>query len=234
MGGTMLILVVEDDPDYAEVVAHTMKREGHSPVLTDTVKGALRFAEQKPPELAILDVMLPDGTGLELCAALRGIDSSLPVLFLSSLDRTTDVIAGLNAGADDYLTKPFHPGELVARVRALIRRTSGSVPSEPGQPDKVTANGIELDLTNHIAWYEGQNLNCTPIEVEILAQLARYPGQALSHGFLTEKVWGYKNVDDAALLKGHVSSIRRKLRDAGGHDELVRTVHGVGYSFTPV
>ena len=108
------------------------------------------------------------------------------------------------------------------------------MPSEPGKPDKVTANGIELDLTNHIAWYEGQNLNCTPIEVEILAQLARYPGQALSHGFLTEKVWGYKNVDDAALLKGHVSSIRRKLRDAGGHDELVRTVHGVGYSFTPV
>lgn len=230
----MLVLVVEDDPDYAEIIAHTMKREGHSAVVVDTVKGALRFAEHKTPELAILDVMLPDGTGLELCAALRATSPAMPVLFLSSLDRTADVIAGLNAGGDDYLTKPFHPGELVARARALIRRTADPASDESVPAEKVSASGIEVDLTNHVAWFEGNNLNCTPIEVEILAQLARYPGQALSHGFLTEKVWGYKNVADATLLKGHVSSIRRKLRDAGGDEDLLRTVHGVGYSFTPV
>lgn len=229
----MLVLVVEDDQDYAEIVAHTMKREGHNPVVVDTVKGAIRFAEHKVPELAILDVMLPDGTGLDLCAALRNLNPGLPVLFLSSLDRTTDVIAGLNAGGDDYLTKPFHPGELVARTRALIRRTTGAA-NEEAPAERVSAHGIEVDVTNQVAWFEGKNLNCTPIEVEILAQLARYPGQALSHGFLTEKVWGYKNVDDATLLKGHISSIRRKLREAGGDEELVRTVHGVGYSFTPV
>lgn len=231
----MLVLVVEDDPDYADIIAHTMKREGHDPVVTGTAGTGLRFAEQKTPDLAILDVMLPDGTGLDLCRALRVIIPGLPVLFLSSLDRTTDVIAGLNAGGDDYLTKPFHPGELVARVRSLIRRASVSGPAADEPPgERVVAHGIEVDVTNHVAWFEGTNLNCSPIEVDILAQLARYPGQALSHGFLTEKVWGYKNVDDATLLKGHVSSIRRKLREAGGPEDLVRTVHGVGYSFTPV
>jgi DNA-binding response OmpR family regulator len=230
----MLILLVEDDEDYAEIISHTLKRDGHEVVHVDTIKGAIRFCERKQPELAVLDVLLPDGTGLELCAALRQAQRSLPVLFLSSLDRTQDVIAGLNAGADDYLPKPFHPGELVARVRSLLRRAyDGRMPvSKPGE--RIVASGIELDVTKHTAAYQGRDLSCTPIEVDILAQLLRYPGQALSHAFLTEKVWGYKNISDATLLKGHVSSIRRKLRDAGGDEETIRTVHGVGYSFTPV
>jgi two-component system response regulator MtrA len=229
----MLILVVEDDQDYAEIIAHTLKRDGHEVVHLDTVKGAVRFAERKTPDLAVLDVMLPDGTGLELCGALRRTNSTLPVLFLSSLDRTADVIAGLTAGGDDYLTKPFHPGELLARVRALLRRLPNA-PAEAATAELLSAGGLVLDLTNHVARLENTNLDCTPIEVDILAQLVKYPGQALSHGFLTEKVWGYKNVDDASLLKGHVSSIRRKIREAGGSEDLVRTVHGVGYSFSPV
>jgi DNA-binding response OmpR family regulator len=94
--------------------------------------------------------------------------------------------------------------------------------------------GLELDLSNQSAYLNGINLNCTRLEVEILSQLVRYPGQALSHAFLTEQIWGYRNVNDATLLKGHVSSIRRKLRDAGGNEDVIRTVHGVGYSFTPV
>ena len=229
----MLILVVEDDEDYAEIIAHTLKREGHDVVHIDTVRGALKFAERRVPDMAVLDVMLPDGTGIELCEALRGSNPSMPILFLSSLDRTGDVIEGLNAGGDDYLTKPFHPGELVARTRALLRRTSnGSVPEV--HAEVISFGGLELDLTNCVAMYQTVDLHCTPIEVEILGQLVKYPGQALSHAFLTEKVWGYKNVADATLLKGHVSSIRRKIRDAGGPEDMVRTVHGVGYSFTPV
>ncbi len=230
----MLILVVEDDEDYAEIIAHTLRRDGHEVVHVDTLKGATKFSDSKPPDLAVLDVMLPDGTGLELCASLRVGHPTLPVLFLSSLDRTADVISGLNAGGDDYLTKPFHPGELVARVRALLRRVAGpdAVAAQPSE--MLSANGIEIDVTNHRANFQGEALLCTPIEVDILAQLVRYPGQALSHAFLTEKVWGYKNVSDATLLKGHVSSIRKKLRDAGANEDMVRTVHGVGYSFTPV
>lgn len=230
----MLILVVEDDEDYAEIIAHTLKREGHDVVHMDTVRGAMKFAERKTPDMAVLDVMLPDGTGLELCGALRASHAQLPVLFLSSLDRTADVIEGLNAGGDDYLTKPFHPGELVARTRALLRRATGGAAAATPRAEILTASGLELDLTNHVAAFESSDLHCTPIEVDILAQLVKYPGQALSHAFLTEKVWGYKNVADATLLKGHISSIRKKIRDAGGSEDLVRTVHGVGYSFTPV
>jgi DNA-binding response OmpR family regulator len=229
----MLILVVEDDPDYADVIAHTLSRDGHEVVTVDQVRRANRFAEQKPPDLAVLDVMLPDGSGLDLCASLRQMDPSLPVLFLSSLDRTGDVIAGLNAGGDDYLIKPFAPSELLARVRALIRRTSKADTSGRHMIEVIRASGLEIDVTNHEARFQGASLKCTPIEVDILAELVSYPGQALSHGFLTERVWGYKHVADATLLKGHVSSIRKKLRDVGGDEEIVRTVHGVGYSFSP-
>jgi two-component system response regulator MtrA len=144
------------------------------------------------------------------------------------------VIAGLNAGADDYLPKPFHPGELVARTRSLLRRAyqAGAVPEAPAET--LVSGALELDITNHVALYGGTDMSCTPIEVDILAQLVLYPGQALSLAFLTDKVWGYKNVGDATLLKGHISSIRKKLRDAGGDEDSIRTVHGVGYSFTPV
>jgi two-component system, OmpR family, response regulator MtrA len=230
----MLVLLVEDDEDYAEIITHTLKRDGHDVVHVDTIKGAVRFCERKAPQLAVLDILLPDGTGLELCTALREANSSLPVLFLSSLDRTQDVIAGLNAGADDYLPKPFHPGELVARTRSLLRRAYQGSAAIDAPAETLVSGGLVLDVTNHLATFEGADLNCTPIEVDILAQLVRYPGQALSHAFLTEKVWGYKNVGDATLLKGHISSIRKKLRDAGGDEDSIRTVHGVGYSFTPV
>lgn len=229
----MLVLLVEDDSDYSEIISYTLERDGHEVVAVDSSRRATRFAEQKPPDLAVLDVMLPDGSGLDLCSSLRRVRPTMPVLFLSSLDRTTDVIAGLNAGGDDYLVKPFSPAELVARTRALMRRST-SRQEEAGRPHEILRNGhLLLDLTQHEASFRSAPLGCTPIEVDILAQLATYPGQALSHAFLTEKVWGYKNVNDATLLKGHISSIRKKLRDAGGNEEMVRTVHGVGYSFTP-
>jgi DNA-binding response OmpR family regulator len=230
----MLVLVLEDDPDYAEIIAHTLKRDGHEVVTFDSANAAVRFCERKPPDFAVLDVLLPDGSGLEVCPRLREIVPSLPVVFLSSLDRTEDVLGGFNSGADDYLTKPFHPGELLARVRAVTRRADPAHLPPPRESQRIVSNGLELDLAGRSACFEGVSLNCTPLEVEILAQLVRYPGQALSHGYLTEQVWGYKNVKDATLLKGHVSSIRRKIRDAGGHEDMVRTVHGVGYSFTPV
>ena len=120
----MLALIVEDDEDYAEIIAQTLRRESHEVVTMGTVQQAVRFAEKKPPELAVLDVVLPDGSGLDLCRHLRETRPELPVIFLSSLDRSSDIIAGLNSGGDDYLTKPFHPGELLARVRALLRRAA--------------------------------------------------------------------------------------------------------------
>jgi DNA-binding response OmpR family regulator len=228
----MLVLIMEDDPDYADIVAHTIKRDQHDIVVVDSIASATRFAERKPPAAAILDVVVPDGSGFDACRALRERYPKLPVIFLSSLDRSADIVAGLEAGADDYVTKPFHPSELLARLRAVVRRIDEDGPAAaPGR--RVSAHSIELDLEAQTAAYSRVDLGCTPIEVEILEQLIKFPGQALSHAFLTEQVWGYKNVSDATLLKGHVSSIRRKIRAAGGPEELVRTVHGVGYSFNP-
>ncbi len=229
----MLSLVVEDDPDYAEIIAHTLRRESHEVVIVGSARAALQFAERKPPRLAILDVVLPDGSGLDICRQLQKNNRDLRVIFLSSLNRSSDVITGLNGGGDDYLTKPFHPSELIARVRSVLRRTDGSAPPLKRTREKIQANGLELDLANASAYLGGINLHCTRLEVDILSELVRYPGQALSHAFLTEEIWGYQNVNDATLLKGHISSIRKKLRDAGGNEDLIRTVHGIGYSFSP-
>ena len=230
----MLILVVEDDEDYAEIIAYTLKRDDHEVVIVDSEAGAVKLATHRPPDLAVLDVMLGNDSGLQVCARLRELIPGLAVLFLSSLDRSTDIIAGLEAGGDDYLTKPFSPGELIARVRAITRRARvAQHPPRCATGEKVTAHGLEVDLGKQSASFRGANLDCTPIEAEILGQLVRYPGQPLSYGFLTQQVWGYDNVDDPVLLKGHISAIRRKLKAAGGRDDMVRTVYGVGYSFSP-
>jgi two-component system OmpR family response regulator len=223
-------MVVEDDPDYAEIIAHTLRRDSHEVVVLDSVGAALQFAQRKPPALAVLDVVLPDGSGYDVCKQLQKTNADIRVIFLSSLDRPSDAIAGLESGGDDYVTKPFHPGEFIARVRAVMRRDEATG-AGPAQMERIEAGALQLDPAAASAYYNGIDLHCTRLEVDILSQLARYPGQALSHAFLTERIWGYSNVSDATLLKGHISAIRRKLRDAGGSEDLVRTVHGIGYSY---
>jgi DNA-binding response OmpR family regulator len=120
------------------------------------------------------------------------------------------VVAGFNAGGDDYVTKPFHPSEFLARVRAVSRRSNSNGVPVKQAPQRIQALGLELDVTNQAAYLDGINLNLTRLEFELLCQLVRYPGQVLSHAFLSEEIWGYKNVNDATLLKGHVSSIRQE------------------------
>ncbi|MFQ5381344.1 MAG: response regulator transcription factor [Dehalococcoidia bacterium] len=230
----MLAYVVERDEDYAEIIAHTVERDGHSVLRADSMRSALMLADRRPPELAVIDMNLPDGSGIDVCKRLRKLDGQLPVILVSSEDRCSDIIAGLDAGGDDYVAKPFHPGVLLARLRAVLRRSRGEQVSSHVSTRRICSDGLEVDLASQTAFLNGINLHCTPLEVEILGQLVQFAGQALSHGYLTEQIWGYKNVHDATLLKGHVSSIRRKIRDANGDEDVVRTVHGVGYSFTPV
>ncbi len=228
----MLILVAEDDEDYAEIIAETMRRDSHEVVIAGSVDGALRFAKQGKPDLAVLDIMLPDGSGLDVGRTSRDDRPDLPIIFLSSLDRPSDVIAGFSAGADDYVTKPFHPSEFLARVRAVERRYCNPRAEEPKHsPSKIRARGLEFDEENQSAYLNGKNLNCTRLEFEILREMATVPGQVLSHAFLNDRIWSYPNMRDGTLLKGHISSIRRKLRKAGGDEEMIRTVHGVGYAF---
>lgn len=225
-------MVVEDDPDYADVISYTLKRDSHNVVVFDTAAQAVAFAAKKKLKLAVLDILLPDATGLELCEMLRRVSPDVPILFVSSLDGSSDIVNGLQRGGDDYLTKPFHPSELLARTQALMRRARVSQAASDSAP-KLANRGIEVDQSREKVFLDGRPLDCTPVEVAILSQLTQYPGQALSHGFLTQQVWGYSNVDDASLLKGHISSIRKKVRQAGGDENLIRTVHAVGYSYMP-
>ena len=232
----MLVLVVDDDEDYAQMIAHTLERDSHEVMITHTARAAVKAIAQKPPDLAVLDIMLPDHSGTELCQLLRSQRPDTPILFLSSMDRSSDIIDALNSGGDDYVTKPFHPGELVARVRALSRRSPVAMrkPSSARKLDSKLSHGqIVVDVANQSASIGGIGLNCTRIEVELLGLLTQYPGQVLSHAFLSEQIWGYQNVDDATLLKGHVSSLRKKIRSAGADEDMIRTVHGVGYSLEP-
>ncbi len=228
----MLILEAEDDEDYAEIIAETLRRDSHEVVIAGSVDGALRVAKQGKPDLAVLDIMLPDGSGLDVGRTIRDDRPDLPIIFLSSLDRTSDVIAGFSAGADDYVTKPFHPSEFLARVRAVERRYCNPRAEEPKRTtSKIRARGLEFDDEGRSTYLNGKNLNCTRLEFEILREMATVPGQVLSHTFLNDRIWSYPNMRDGTLLKGHISSIRRKLRKAGGDEEMIRTVHGVGYAF---
>jgi DNA-binding response OmpR family regulator len=230
----MMILVVDDDEDYAELIAQALRRDSHDVSTVTDGSGAVRFVEMKTPDLVVLDVMLPDSSGFDICKRLRRRRPELPVLFLSSLDRTADVVTALEAGGDDYVIKPFHPSELVARVHAVARRGARAATGERAPLSKVTVAGLELDPTNYSASLNGVNLLCTRLEYQILRELVEFPGQVLSYAFLTERIWGYKNIEDATMLKTRISSIRRKIREAGGNEDLIRTVHSVGYSLTPV
>ena len=177
----MLILVAEDDEDYAEIIAETLRRDSHEVVIAGSVDGALRFAKQGKPDLAVLDVMLPDGSGLDVGRTIRDDRPDLPIIFLSSLDRASDVVAGFSAGADDYVAKPFHPSEFLARVRAVERRYCNPRAEEPQRaPSKIQARGLEFDEDNQSAYLDGKNLNCTRLEFEILREMATVPGQVLS------------------------------------------------------
>ena len=233
----MLTQLVEDDEDYASIIEYTLKRGGHEVAVAYTANAAVSFCQKKRPDLAILDVMLPDASGYDLCRTLKERSPELGVIFLSSLGMSNSVVNGLQSGADDYITKPFDPGVLLARVAAIQRRTVG-VAAQRNRltemaPRRIESHGFVIDTSESQATFQGRRLNCTPIEAEILAELLSYPGEVLSYDFLTNRIWGYSNVDDSILIKGHISSIRKKLRSAGLPESVIRTVHNTGYSYVP-
>jgi DNA-binding response OmpR family regulator len=228
---TMLVLLIEDDADYAGIIAETARFDGHHVVVVGTLEGARRFLGRETPDLAILDVMLPDGSGLTLASEIRRDFPRLPILMLSALDGLTDVTGGLDAGADDYVAKPFHPSELRARIRALARRVPAEARATATEEDP--AGSLEVDFNTGAVRYRGHDLGCTELEARILAEFMRVPDQVLPYSYLNQRVWKYPNLPDATLLKGHISSIRRKLRSAGCPGDPIRTISRVGYAFAP-
>ena len=220
------ILVVEDEPAIAEVVAYALRRDGFTVVTAGTCEEADRGAPGS--DLIILDLMLPDGSGFDLIGKLRRLGQLTPIIVLSSRDGEADRVAALETGADDYVMKPFSPREVVARVRAVLRR-AGALPAvEPRAADVA----LSLDEATRRAQVDGKQLDLTRVEFDLLASLLESPGRVYTRAQLIDKVWGDGFAITDRTIDSHVKSLRRKVGEAGGDPGLIETVRGVGYRIT--
>ncbi|CAA9287559.1 MAG: Two-component transcriptional response regulator, winged helix family [uncultured Chloroflexia bacterium] len=226
---TLKLLIAEDARDVAEVIALGARMSWPGCEVSVAASGAealQRFAEQ-PPDLVVLDVAMPPPDGLEVCRRIREV-STVPILMLTVRDATVDKIRALDFGADDYLTKPFDPLELLARLRALLRRAHGT--SAPSGTTFVLGD-FSLDSTTQEVRIKDVSVQLTSIEYRLLEELVRHAGTVLSHHYLLEHVWGPEYARDTHYLKVVVQRLRRKLGDAVEHPSYIQTVWGTGYRF---
>ena len=222
------ILVVEDDPNLLEALRYSFQKEGYQVTTATDGAAAIEAARRDNPNLILLDVMLPVIDGFEVCRILRR-DQSVPILMLTAKDSETDKVVGLEIGADDYVTKPFSMRELLARIRAMLRRGTMDTTSSAATPALLQFGELMVDVARHQVTRDGQNLELTPKEFELLAHLARHPGLALSREQLLAQVWGYDYTGNTRTVDVHVRWLRRKIERDPGKPERLLTVRGVGY-----
>jgi two-component system OmpR family response regulator len=227
------VLVVDDEPNIRELVEVALKFHGCAVSVCATGKEALHQAEAYEPDLMVLDVMLPDMDGFEVCRTLRTGGNDVPVIFLTARDTTTDTIRGLTLGGDDYVTKPFSVEALVARVRAVLRRTArpGGGDSSGEDGEIVRAGDLELDEEHWTVRRAGTAVELSPTEFRLLAYLMRNQGRMLTRQQLLENVWGWEFAGQSQVVETYVSYLRRKLDPLG--PPLIHTQRGVGYSLRP-
>lgn len=219
---THRVLVVDDDPSLAEMLGIILRSEGLQFAHVGTGTDALAAFRETKPDVVLLDVMLPGIDGVEVCRRIRA-ESQVPIVMLTARTDTTDVVAGLEAGADDYVNKPFKPQELVARVRARLRR------NEEHDVDQITLGDVTIDVAGHSVKRGGEPISLTPLEFDLLVALARKPWQVFTREVLLEQVWGYRHAGDTRLVNVHVQRLRSKIERDPEHPEIVLTVRGVGY-----
>jgi DNA-binding response OmpR family regulator len=222
---TARVLVVDDDPGIRDVVSYTLEAQGFDVDTADDAADAERALE-RPVDLVVLDVMLPGGSGTELCRKLRADGNVVPVLMLTARDAEVDRVVGLDAGADDYVTKPFSTAELTSRVRAILRRrdydrTAGATVRKVG--------GLTLDVTRYEVQVDGRPVQLTPSEFRILALLAEHPERVVSRRQIMEHLWGSTHVGDQHACEVHISNLRRKIERDASVPERLLTVRGFGY-----
>jgi DNA-binding response OmpR family regulator len=217
------ILLVEDDPSIREITALGLGRAGFRVTTTSDGRDGLSRARRDPFDLLLLDVMLPTLDGFEICREIRK-DSRIPVVMLTAKTDTTDVIVGLELGADDYITKPFELPELVARVRAVLRR-SRTDREEP----TLQVGDLEVDPAGFSARKAGSDISLTATEFRLLLELARRPGQVMTREILLQRVWNYDYLGDSRLVDVAVQRLRAKVEDDPAEPRLIKTVRGVGY-----
>ncbi len=225
------ILLADDEPDLTESVSYALRREGFEVDSVGDGESALDAARRAAYDVAILDVMMPRVSGLDVCRALR-LESDLPIIMLTARDAEVDRVLGLELGADDYLTKPFSLAELVSRVRALLRRRElDRAAASPRATQSL--GGLELDLVRHRVTADGRQVHLTPSEFKLLALLAEHPERAFSRREIMEHLWETPYVGDQRACDVHVSNLRRKIERDPAHPARVVTVREIGYKLVP-
>jgi len=226
------ILVVDDEAPIVELIRFNLQREGFSVLVAYDGEEGLQKARAEAPDLVILDLMLPGIDGIEVCQVLRR-EATVPIIMLTAKTDEFDKVLGLSVGADDYVTKPFSPRELVARVKAILRRRSMDLEQTASERDngRVSVGDLVIDAGRFEVEVRGQRVELTPKEFELLRVLAANRGKVLTRDFLLEKVWGYEYGGDTRTVDVHVRRLRQKIEEDDSHPVYIQTVHGVGYRF---
>lgn len=220
------VLVVDDDVALAEMLGIVLRGEGFEPAFCADGNAAVGMFHEFRPDIVLLDLMLPGMDGIEICRAIRA-ESGVPIVMLTAKSDTIDIVVGLESGADDYVVKPFKPKELVARLRARVRRLDEPVPTN------LTICDLAIDVNGHTVKRGDQQIPLTPLEFDLLMCLARKPGQVFSREALLQEVWGYRHAADTRLVNVHVQRLRSKVEHDPEKPEIVLTVRGVGYKAGP-
>ncbi|TVY01014.1 response regulator transcription factor [Paenibacillus cremeus] len=232
------ILVVDDEPNIAEVIRLYLEHAGFESIIVNRGNGVIEMLQSSQPDLVLLDVMLPDISGFELCSVIRelpGTQGSTPVIFLTAKGESIDKLRGFNLGVDDYIVKPFDPNELVARIKAVLRRTTAQnyIPAPPAvqetKPKTLRVHNLSIDLEQYKVSVDGSRIDLTPKEIELLYFLAASPGRVYTREDLLGYVWHFDFSGGTRTVDAHVKNLRKKL---GSHEAwTIQTLWGIGYSF---
>ena len=227
------VLAIEDDPAILRGLCDNLRFEGYDAIAASDGETGYRLQQQRKPDLIVLDLMLPRMSGFEFCRKLRGEGIQTPILMLTARSEEPDRVLGLDLGADDYVTKPFSVRELMARVRALLRRSQPGPEGAPDLPDNLSFDGVEIDFRSYEARRNGEPVEMTRKEFAVLRFLASRAGQVVTRDDLLNEVWGCESYPSSRTVDNHVAGLRAKLERDASQPEHIRTVHGVGYKFTP-
>jgi len=220
------ILVVDDERNIVELVKYNLEKEGYDVVSAFDGLEAINLAKQERPDLIILDIMLPGQGGFDVCRTLRK-ESRVPIIMATAKGEEIDKILGLELGADDYVTKPFSPRELVARVKAILRRTS----SRAEEKDELVFRKLNINLVKHEVRLGGELVDLKPKEFDLLKLMATNVGKVFTRDFLLEQLWGYDYLGDTRTVDVHMRRLRQKIEEDPANPQLLKTVHGIGYKF---
>ena len=218
------VLVVDDDQDLAEMLGIVLNGVGMEVDLVSRGDEAIEVFRNSQPDLVLLDIMLPGADGIEVCKAIRKHSTRVPIVMLTAKSDTNDIVKGLEAGADDYMVKPFKPSELVARIRTRLRRAGGDINGN------LSIGDLSIDIVEHSVVREGEEIPLTRLEFDLLVALAKEPGRVFTREALLGEVWGYRHSTDTRLVNVHIQRLRAKVEHNPEQPQIILTVRGVGYN----